>query len=153
MVQSTLSRATLLPIACTGLILLFCYSFLYPYGSGAATVSKAAPKPCVIDIAPGMSTGCKLNKANFDYIIWDNSSPTKPRSVHFLTSDTPFGPPSCWDVLPGTPPNNLPVLSGPISANAAKKSYTAYTADQACKDNPPSVKGEDNRDTPKVIIQ
>ena len=147
--QRTGGYAVLLSIACLGSMFLLGSAF------GNSAHSRAIPAPptdpkCERDIANGKEKDCHLKKANDDRIVWYNSSTTRDRSVHFKPNDNPFSGKSCWDVPKNTPSNNG-VSPGPIDPSAPVKTYTSYTSDILCADNPPSTEGV--RGTPKVIIQ
>jgi hypothetical protein len=134
------THATLLSMACFGLILMFCV----PRASRAdfrAAAAVRTPK-CTVDIASGKESDCTLIKAKDEWILWTNSS-SKTRSVHFKSDDNPFTESSCWNVEPGAR-----ARSGPIALSAAAKTYVSYTSDVPCGSSPPSDSGAE-----KVIVQ
>lgn len=136
------NRAILLSIACFGLMFIFCSSFVYPSGSGAAVAPPTAPK-YVIDVATLSTTKYTLKKTNKEWIRWTNSS-SQDLSVYFLSHDSPFDK-DCWDV-----PSKGTNRTNKITVPASTKEYDFDKSDKPCSANPGS---NDRTNTPKVIIQ
>lgn len=145
--QRNWNHAASLSIASFGLVLLLCFSFMGPTGSGTIAAAQTNPK-CSVDIAPGNETPCTLIKDNDERMAWYNLS-SHDGSVRFKHNDNPFSSRDCWDV-PANTPQDHGVPSGKIKTNAHKKDYISYTYGVTCDKNPPS---DAVRATPKVTIQ
>jgi hypothetical protein len=142
-------NASLLSVACLGLMFLLGSAFRSSASSGAKQTAPTDYK-CKVDIANGKEKDCPLVRDKDERLIWYNSSPTQARSVRFTPNDFPFkGHKYCWDVPAGTPADHG-VPSPHINPNTPKHDYTSNTADADCAHR---LSSDDIRGTPKVIIQ